>query len=182
MGYRKFDDPSKAVSQSEKKVYEAIMEEAIRKGLQSIANRVISGTAGTSGTGGFSSLGTGGTGGVRIPNDLIVVINGRYGTIAAQNNIEMPAGTQGAGTVVKYLISGGFGTQGTVTAGNEGASSTAALLPDLPDNHVALGYVQYTANSTAGFIRQYRVLTGGAAATAGTAAFVDLNHMPLFES
>jgi len=178
MGYAKFDDPTKRVAQAPENVFEAFPVRAIRGALMGMMNRVLGGTAGTGYVPVLGGCGTGSTGGVQITNQLGAVINGRVGTIYAQDNIEMPAGTQASNTVVKYLISGAFGTAGTVTAGNEGTDGTSAYLPDLPDGHVALGYVQYTANGTVAWPRTNKPLTGHGAASAGTAAFVDLLHMP----
>lgn len=145
-----------------------------------IMNRVLAGV-GTAGTKGLADIGTGGTGGVRIGNAVSVDINGRHGTVSAQLDLELPSGSQAAATVVKYLVSSGFGSSGTVTAGAEAASGTLALLPSLPANHVALGYVQYTAHASNAYVRTNAVLTGMAPGTSGTAAFVDLLRMPVSE-
>lgn len=181
MAYKKFDDATKAVAQSPRKVYDAIPVESFRRAIQSISNRILGGTGGTGATSVVSACGTGATGGLKWGNTLLAVINGRFGTVLCADNLELPAGTQASATYVKYLISGGFGTGGTVTAGNEGTSSTKALLPDCPDGHVAVGYMEYAANSSYAFIRTNRTVTGGAAATAGTASFKDLIHMPYSE-
>lgn len=176
--YEKFDDPIKRVSTSQEKVFEAAPFKALRGAFMSLMNRVLGGTAGTGYVPVLAGCGTGSTGGIQITNQLGAIINGRVGTIYAQDNIEMPAGTQAAATVVKYLISGAFGTAGTVTRGNEGTDATSAHLPNLPTGHVALGYVQYTANGTVAWVTTNKPLTGHAAASSGTAAFVDLMHMP----
>ena len=47
---------------------------------------------------------------------------GMAGTVSAQLDLELPSGSQAAATVVKYLVSSGFGSSGTVTAGAEAAS------------------------------------------------------------
>lgn len=168
MAYAKFDDPIKKVSQAAGNVYQAAPLEAIRKAFIGISNRVCGGTSGTGHVPTLAGCGTGATGGVKIGNMVSAVINGRLGTITVQNDLELPAGTQAAATVVKYLISSGFGSSGTVTAGNEGTSSTKAYLPDLPAGHVALGYVEYSANGTRGFIRTNSVLSGNTGGTNGT--------------
>lgn len=168
MAYAKFDDPIKKVSQKVGNVYEAAPWDAIRKALIGLTNRVTGGTSGTGHVPTLAGCGTGATGGVKIGNMVSAVINGRLGTITAQNDLELPAGTQAAATYVKYLISSGFGSSGTVTAGNEGTSSTKAYLPDLPSSHVALGYVEYAANGTRGFIRTNSVLSGNTGGTNGT--------------
>jgi hypothetical protein len=179
MAYAKFDDPIKRVSQKVGNIYEAAPLEAIRKALIGISNRVCGGTSGTGHVPTLAGCGTGATGGVQIGNVVSAVINGRLGTITAQANLELPAGTQAAATYVKYLISSAFGSAGTVTAGNEGTSSTKAYLPDLPDGHVALGYVEYAANGTRGFIRTHGVLSGDTGGTNGTVnAWKDLVCIP----
>jgi hypothetical protein len=181
----KFDDPTKTVSQSGRKVYDANWNDAIRRALVGISNRVIYGTSGSgiNGTALNAGCGTGATGGVGITYGVIAVINGKMGTIGIAANLEFPAGTQSAATYVKYLISSGFGSSGTVTAGNEGTGSTTALLPDCPDNHVALGYMEYAANGTRGWIRTNSVCSGDTGGTNGTVnAWKDLIHMPLNEA
>jgi hypothetical protein len=191
MSYAKFDDSSKKTSQSARKINEATWEEDMRRALQGVLNRVLWGTGGTSGTSVGVVLGTGSTCGIKLPYPMILLINGRIGTAAAQDNIYLPSGTQTAATYVKYLVSVGFGTKGTVTAGNEGTGSTTALLPDCPDGMVAIGYVEYAANGTRGYIRigggtagnSQNVLSGNAGGTCGTVnAWVDLVHMPLGEA
>ncbi len=189
MSYPRFDDPVKKVDSSVRKVGGAMPSDPIRRALQGVLNRVIGGTSGTSGTGMLSGIGTGGTAGIQFTRDLLITINGRFGTAAAQNNLYLPNGTQAKSTYVKYLVSVGFGTQGTVTAGNEGASSTAAKLPDPPDGHVAIGYMEY-ATGTAGAFNRFgggtsggaNVVSGNAAATCGTVnAWENLLHMPYTE-
>lgn len=193
MAYKKFDDPSAGVSQASRKVYEAFWNDAQRRAIQSITNRVISGTGGTiGGTAGLAEnwLSTGGTSGISFNTRLQISINGRMGTAASHDNILLPKGTQGSGTWVKYLVSAKFGgTACTITAGNEGASSTAARLPSCPDGQVAIGYMEY--NTTSGkFIRfgggtanSYNVLSGNIAATCGTLCGTsNLLHMPYDEA
>jgi hypothetical protein len=186
MAYKKFDDATKTVSQATRKGYEAFWSDAQRRALQGMFNRILFSADGTSGTGVWpasDNIGTGATGGVRIGNPQACVINGRYGTIAVANDLELPAGTQSKNTTVKYLVSSGFGSSGTITAGNEaaGTNATAAYLPDCPDGHCAVGYVQYTANTDYDYVRTNAVLTGMATGTSGTAAFVSLCSMPLHE-
>jgi hypothetical protein len=177
MAYKKFDDPNIDVSQKDGEVYKAFPNESKRKALVGVGNRVLGGTSGTSSV--LAGLGTGSTGGVSVGNPVLASINGRMGTITAQADLELPAGTQAAATYVKYLVSSGFGSSGTVTAGNEGTSGTKAFLPNLPAGHVALGYVQYNANGTRGFIRTNSVLSGVAAGTNGTVGdWEDLVSIP----
>jgi hypothetical protein len=190
MAYRRFDDAPASADGAVRKLYKVFPDDAIRRALQSISNRVLSGTGGTSGTGLESSPGTGGTCGVKLPFPLIMTINGRIGTAAAMDNIRLPNGTQGSGTWVKYLIATKFGAnQGTCLAGNEGASSTAARLPSLPDGYCAVGYMEYNTTSGAfnrfggGTAGAYNVVSGNAAATCGTvSAWVSLLNMPYDES
>lgn len=183
MAYKKFDDPTAKVSQSVRKVYDSFWHDAQRRAIQSVCNRVIAGTSGTAGGTSFNAgVGTGATGGVAIRYGVTVVINGRMGTVGAQANLEFPAGTQASATYVKYLISTGFGSSGTVTAGNEATSSTDARLPDLPDGHVAVGYMEYAANGTRGWIRTNSVCSGNTGGTNGTVnEWVNLVHMPYSE-
>jgi hypothetical protein len=186
MAYAKFDDPSKKVSQAMRKGYEGIWDDKLRRLLQASLNRVFWGTDGTSlattlagcGTGGDSTAsGIGCTAGIR------VIVNGRLGTRGSAGNYKLPAGTQGAGTYVKYLICGPINsTAGTVLAGNESTSSTGAYLPDCPATYVALGYMEYAASSTCGWNRGLNKVAGQVTAgSAGTATFVDLVHMPFTE-
>jgi hypothetical protein len=186
MAYKKFDDPSTLVAQAPRKVYNAFPYTSIRRALQGVLNRVIYGTDGTSnlvtlagcGTGGDSTAsGLGCTAGIR------VIVNGRLGTRGSAGNYNLPSGTQGAGTYVKYLISGPINsTAGTVTAGNESTSATGAYLPDCPDGHVALGYMEYAASSTCGWNRNLnKAANQVTSGSAGTFTFVDLAHMPLME-
>jgi hypothetical protein len=188
MSYRKFDDPLKSRDEAPRKVYNAVQHEALRRALASVLNRIISGnitTAGTSAAAIASSLcatcGTGETGGVGASAAVAVLINGRAGTRSAAGSFWLPAGTQGSGTYVKYLICGGFGSSGTCLAGNESTSSTGAYLPDCPEGYVALGYMQYYANATCGWNRGANVCSGSSG-SAGTATFVNLVHMPFFET
>lgn len=182
MAYAKFDDPIRRVSQKDGMVYPAFMNESLRKAIVGANNRILGGTSGTGQVPILAGCGTGATGGVQITNVVAAVINGRLGTIEAQANLELPAGTQAAATVVKYLISSGFGSSGTVTAGNEGTDSTSAHLPNLPAGHAALGYVQYNANGTRGFIRTNGVLSGNTGGTNGTVGdWEDLVSMPFYD-
>ena len=177
MAYKKFDDPIERVSQKDGDVYEAIKYESVRRALVGAGNRVLGGTSGTVSV--LAGLGTGASGGVQVTNPVLATINGRLGTITAQTDLELPAGTQAAATFVKYLVSSGFGSSGTVTTGNEGTDSTSAHLPNLPAGHVALGYVQYNANGTRGFIRTNSVLSGDTGGTNGTVGdWEDLVSVP----
>jgi len=173
MAYRKFDAPNIDVPQGQGKAYEAAPFEALRKAFIGIANRVLGGTSGTGQVPTLAGCGTGATGGVQITNVVAATINGRLGTITVQEDLELPAGTQASATYVKYLISSGFGSSGTVTAGNEGEDSTSAHLPDVPDGHVPLGYADFL--SAQAFARDNGLIVGG---TNGTATWTDLIHMP----
>ena len=187
MAYKKFDDATKAVAQSPRKGYDAFVDESTRRALQGVLNRIIRGNFGTAGTtaaAAASSMAagcqTGGTGGIGVGNPLAIIINGRVGTRATAGSYWLPAGTQAALTYVKYLICGGFGTSGTVLAGNEAASSTAAYLPDCPIDYVAFGYFEYLAG-TCGWNRNANVCTGQTGSS-GTGTFTDLVHMPFYET
>lgn len=187
MAYRKFDDPALNVAQAPRKVYDAVEHEDLRRALQGVLNRVFDGNFGTAGTTAAAratalktGCQTGGTGGIGVANPVAVIINGRAGTRASAGSYWLPAGTQSAATYVKYLIAGGFGTTGTVIAGNESTSATGAYLPDCPDGYVALGYMEYLAG-TSPWNRGANICSG-TSASAGTATFVDLVHMPLYET
>jgi hypothetical protein len=186
MAYAKFDDPSKKVSAAPRKVYDAFPVESIRRALASVMNRVVFGTDGTSNLVVLAGCGTGGdstASGIGCTAGIRVIVNGRMGTRGSAGNYALPSGTQGTGTYVKYLISGPINsTAGTVTAGNESTSSTGAYLPDLPDGHVALGYMEYVASSTCGWNRDLnKVANQTTSGSAGTFTFVDLANMPLQE-
>jgi hypothetical protein len=193
MAYRKFDDPALSSSDDARKVYPVFPKEALRRAIQSITNRVVSGTNGTmGGTAGIGAawLGTGGTAGIILKTALALAINGRYGTADAQDNLFLPVGTQSKSTWVKYLVAAKFGGNATVFAGNEGTSSTAAKLPDCPDGYVAVGFLEYVTGTAGAFIRfgggtagGANVLSGNVAATCGTVGtWGQLLHMPYDEA
>lgn len=190
MAYKKFDDPTATVSQAPSKIYTAFPDAAQRAALRGMFNRIVANcydtlVQGTSATALASSCGTGSTCGVKVRNAVMALVDGIYGSIAAQDNIFLPAGTQGANTVVKYLISNNLvGTAGTITAGNEAASTAGAYLPDLPAGHVPLGYFTFATGTASIWPRvtsgAHSVLSG-AGNTSGTAAFTDLASMPFTE-
>ena len=184
---QKFDDPNPAVDQSFGKIKSAFPWEELRRALQAITNCVLQGTAGT---GPLLTAGctTGSTTGVQIAVPVDVKIDGIKYTIAAQNNIPIdPAGTQGTNTVAKYLIYAGtngsaYCTQGNIVDKGDAVKAYAsaaiaaldAKLPTLPDNCVALGYLQLQA--PAAVAAAYRT---GTVSTAGTCTYVDLLSMPM---
>lgn len=184
----KFDKPDVRVDDSGNKVY-SDMHESFRRAIQGVANRVIGSTAGTGIVGPqfLAGLQVAGTAGVRITYAVAVVRNGVWSTVAAQNNLFMPQGTQGTGTVAKYLVVSEDGTSGTVKGpGNvitrldyttEALAAAAAKLPDLPDGAVALGSVTLVTAVALGFDNAagFAVGTGG---TCGTGTFVNFICMP----
>jgi len=190
MAYRKFDDAPLTAKVADRRLHDVEWQDGLRRAIQSLTNRVIwAGTGGTHGSCVDIQLGTGGTCGVAIPLPIFIAINGRVGTAYAQDNIRLPNGTQSKSTYVKYLVCVGFGTQGTIVAGNEGTDSTSAYLPDCPEGMVPVGYMEY-ATGTAGAYKRfgggtagaYNVLSGDAAATCGTVNdWVSLIHMPYKE-
>jgi hypothetical protein len=186
MAYAKFDDPAKKVDQSARKVYGATWNDAMRRAIQGITNRVIGGTSGT----GFFPENTAaiakGTVGALFATTVQVVINGVVTKLAAQDNIRMPYGTQGKNTVAKFLICSN-GTSGTVIATGPGnvvskadyatiaLATAAAKLPDLPDDHVALGYVTVNAPTLTDIVYAVASVFD---TTGGTASYTDLICMP----
>jgi hypothetical protein len=185
MAYKKFDDPNAKVSQAGNKVYDAIWQGAVRRAIQSVANRVLSGTGGTAGPLIQAAVAAGGTAGVQIATPVTVLINGVQSTCIAQDNLMIPNGTMGSNRAAKYLISTGAGTSGTCTGpGNvvscaDYASNTLALaackLPDLPDGHCALGYMSIISPPTTDVVFAAHSATG---TTGGTASFTQLTCMP----
>jgi len=185
-GTTKFDAPDAKVDQSGLKVY-ADAHEQFRRALQGVSNRVLGGTAGT----GYSPITatlTIGTLGVKITKNVAVVINGVQGTAAVQDNLAMPSGVIPANSACKYLVSTALsaaGTSGTVSGpGNivscaDYDSNTLALaackLPDLPDNHCALGYVTLT---TPYLTAVTLISTSVLGTTGGTDGYADLICMP----
>ena len=183
----KFDDATKSVSQAAKKINDATWEESLRRAIESISNRVLGGAeSGTAAADKASNMaagcGTGGAFGIGTTAGLAVIINGRAGTRASAGSYNLPSGTQAASTYVKYGIFGGFGTAGTVLAGNESLTSTGAYLPDCPSGLVVLGYMQYLAGTSAGGWNRGANVVTGQTGSSGTATFVDLVHMPLYET
>lgn len=187
MAYKRFDDPALTGEAAPRKVYNAMMNDAVRRALQSVLNRVITGKHATDGTSAAAlaqvmatGVGTGGTGGIGTTAALAILLNGRAGTRASAGSYWLPSGTQSASTYVKYGIFGGFGTSGTVLAGNESTASTTAYLPDCPDGYLCLGYMEYLAGTSA-WNRGANVVTGQTGSS-GTGTFTDLVHMPLYET
>ena len=194
MSYAKFDDAPASRANESRKLDANNPWEAVRRGLQGVLNRVVAGTGGTGngigmGTAAQAGLGTGATCGVQIANPLLILVNGKFGTSAAQNNMRLPDGTQAKSTVVKYGVFVKDGTYGTCLAGNESGSAGGAKLPDCPDGYVCVGYMQYTTDTAGAFKRLgggtdgcYNVISGNAAGTCGTvSAWQHLVHMPMSE-
>jgi len=192
MAYKKFDDPAVKVSQAAARGNDAFWEDAKRRALQAIANRVVGSTAGgTAGTGylHLAGCGTGATAGLAIGNTLVVEINGVYSTCIAQDNLEFPnygtIGTAASSQVMKFLISTAAGTSGTVTGpGNivtlsdyttTALAIAAAKLPELPAGHCALGWVSLVTPVTTAVVIGPSRKTG---TTGGTASFTNLVRMP----
>ena len=183
----KFDDPNAKVDPAARKVYGAFPQEAIRRAVQSVVNRVIGMSAGTESSSGYLHLaacGTGSTTGVKIGNTVVVLVNGAYSTCIAQDNMHLPDGSQGSNTVAKYLICTSTGTSATcVGPGNvidkadydtATLAGAAAKLPDLPDGYCALGYVTLNAPAAAAITNR----GAGTIGSQGTTSFTDLVHMP----
>jgi len=198
MAYKKFDDADPKVDNSSKKVYGAFPQEAIRRAIQGITNRVWAGTSGTAGQLLSGSCGIGGSAGFKVGSGLYLVRDGVLSTLATQDNLLFSElGTMGTNTVAKFLICSEDGTSATcigpgnvVDKGNYASATLAAAaakLPDLPDGAVAVGYVTLHAPadtvliltdgaSTAAAKLGYAI---GGGSTAGTATYVQLVNMPL---
>jgi len=199
MAYKKFDDADPKVDNSSKKVFGAFNNEAIRRAIQSISNRVWAGTSATAGQLLSGSCGIGGTTGFKVGSGLYLVRDGVLSTLAAQDNLYFSKlGTMGTNTVAKFLICSADGTSATcigpgnvVDKGNYASATLAAAaakLPDLPDGAVAVGYVTLHApaatvlvltagDTTATASLGYTI--GSGSGTKGTATYVQLVNMPL---
>lgn len=197
MAYKKFDEPDDKVDASAMKIHGAVTNEALRRALQGIANRVLGGTAGTGYIPTLAGAAVGGSAGFLTAMPVAVVRDGIRTTANATNNMLFgKLGTLAANEVAKFLICTVNGTSGTVIGpGNivskaDYASATLAAaackLPDLPDGACALASVTLSAPattvlvltdgaSTAAASLGYLIGTGG---TAGTATYQDLVCMP----
>lgn len=189
MAYKKFDDPDTKVDQSARKVY-STFDERFRRAMQGISNRVVGSTAGTSliskTLAGCTYAAT--SAGLATTYDVGVVINGKLTTCAATDDLFMPEGTQGSGSVAKYLIYTTDGTSATVGGpGNvitrsdydtEALAAAAAKLPDLPDGGCALGYVSLVAATNSLSFSNAAGYVTGTGGTCGTGTFYDLICMP----
>jgi hypothetical protein len=182
-----FDAPPLSGKEDARRTYEAFYNNAMRRALSAITNRVLWGSMGTNGTANTgreasfkTGCQTGGTGGIGVSVALGLLINGRQGTTATAGSFWLPVGTQSKDTFVKYGIFVGRGTSGTVLAGNEGATSTAAHIPECPEEYVCVGYMQYATTAGTAWNRGANVVTGQTGSS-GTATFVDLIHMPLWD-
>lgn len=184
MAYKKFDDPDEKVSQAGRKVFDATYSESLRRAIQGITNRVIGGSNGTQGPLITAGCADGSTGGAQIANALTVLLNGVQDSVIAQDNLRMPAGTQGSNTVAKYLICTGAGTSGTIIgpgnvvdkANYDSATLAAAAckLPDLPDGYCAVGYLTLNAPTALDVVMNAAAL----GTTQGTSSYIDLMCMP----
>lgn len=195
MAYAKFDDPKISTENAKRKANMAFFDDTIRRTIQGIVNRVVSGTNGVAGT--AASAGTAATG-VKTNNPVFASINGSLYTIVATDNINLGTGaysgdniqtgmgTMGTNCCCKFLIYGGTdGTArvcgpGNIVKKDDYATATLAAaeckLPDLPDNCVALAsmLLQGPAGTGANF-------SVGGAGTMGTCSFSALVHMPYQE-
>jgi len=198
MAYRKFDDPDTKVDDSRAKVYGAFPNEAIRRAIQGVSNRVIGGTNGTQGPLIDATCGIGGSAGFKVGSGVSVVRDGVVSAVAVTDNLLFSKlGTMGTNTVAKFLICTTDGTSatcigpGNVVSKSDYASATlaaaAAKLPDLPDGACALGYVTLQAPAATVLVLTDGATTAaanlgyaiGGGSTAGTATYVDLVCMPL---
>lgn len=186
MAYTKFDAKLVKTDDSRFLVNDAFRKESMRRALQGIANRILTGTGGTDGTNAIGAVcATGTTAGVKTTSPVSAIVNGKRVAIAAGDNVELPTATLAASTVAKFLISANAdGTVSVTGPGNvvevadyasAGAAGSATYLPDLPDDSVALGYFLWTGPAVAVTMGTGQVLD---TATTGTAAYTDLFCMP----
>ena len=197
MAYKKFDDADPKVDASAVKVFGAFPQEAVRRAIQGITNRVWAGTSATAGQLLSGSCGIGGSAGFKVGSGLYLVRDGVLSTLAPQDNLLFSElGTMGTNTVAKFLICSEDGASATcIGPGNvvdkgDYASATlaaaAAKLPDLPDGAVAVGYVTLQVPAATVLILTDGASTAaaklgyaiGGGSTAGTATYVQLVNMP----
>ena len=197
MAYKKFDAADTKVNQSQMKVYDAVVVEAVRRAIQGIANRVLGGTAGTGYLPVLAVCDNATSSGFKTTNLVAVVRNGLLTSVAATDNMFFSEqGTMGTNTVTKFLICSTAGTGAQIIGpGNivdKGAYTTIALatavakVPDLPDGECALGHVTLQAPTATKLILTSSAQTAAAAlgyaigegGTAGTATYVDVVCMP----
>jgi hypothetical protein len=197
MAYKKFDDPNTKVDDSKFKVFGTMPVEAVRRALQGISNRVLGTTSGTGHVPTLATCAIGTTCGFKTTVDVGIVRDGIVSTVAAQDNLYFEKqGTMGTNTVAKFLICSKDGTSATcIGPGNiidkglhadATTAAAAAKIPDLPDGACALGYVTLQAPAATVLVLTDGAATAAAAlgyaigggGTAGTAAYVDLVHMP----
>ena len=106
MAYTKFDAKLVKTDDSRFLVYDAFRKESMRRALQGIANRVLTGTGGTDGTNTIGAVcAVGGTAGIKTTSPVTAIINGKRVAIAAGDNVELPTATLAASTVARFLIS-----------------------------------------------------------------------------
>ena len=186
MAYKKFDDADAKVSQAALRGNTATNELQLRRAIQAVSNVVIGSTQGTGGHIVTGALSTGSTSGIQIARALVVRINGVHSTCIAQDNLWMPNyGTVGTSRAMKFLVSTGAGTSGTVTGpGNivncndyttNALAIAACKLPDLPDGHCPVGWMSLVTPVATAVLISSKAITG---TTGGTAAFQDLVSMP----
>jgi len=197
MSYKKFDDADAKVNQSQMKVYDAVVNEALRRAFQGISNRQLGTTAGTGYVPTLSACAIGTTSGFKTTNESGVIRNGVVTNVLSTDNMYFSTqGTMGSNTVAKFLIcsTAGTGAQivgpGNIIDKGDYASATlgaaAAKVPDLIDGECALGYVTLQGPATTVLVLTASATTAaaglgyilGTAGTAGTATYVDVVCMP----
>ena len=164
--------------QAQRSVFEAFPEEAARRALAGINNRVLGKTDGTFVTG-VLQAGTAGTPGIAVNNALSYTIDGKLYAGTASTNIPIPAalGTQGTASWCKYLLSLGTAGTYTITKGNESTSGSAgAFLPDLPDENVAVGYMVIKTVAS-----KFTAGVGDPAGNSNVVGYYNLMSMPITE-
>jgi hypothetical protein len=136
MAYKKFDDAPASADSAVRKLYKAFPDDAIRRALQSVLNRVVfGGQAGTATSTYASGLGTGGTCGVKLmPRTTFVSRTGRRDpgrglNISFAGSMVVPTGLLWLVMKVRLLRRHGFRVSRMDTARWDTWSTTPRRVP-----------------------------------------------------
>lgn len=124
------------------KIYDAALRSVLDALEHSLRNRLLADPV----------LDAGGTAtNFKTTNNINYMINGKVYYKAATNNIAAPGVSTGSGEYRKVLITiDTSGTIATVAGTVSTVSQAAAVLPDVPANKVALGYLELDPSFTSG--------------------------------